>query len=70
VYGVAERDVPGDALVEAVFAEDAEGGGEAAFEVVAFGMFVGEGWRAGRKRVLAGCFALGGADWEGVSGDG
>lgn len=44
----------GDALVEAVFAEDAEGGGEAAFEVVAFGVFVGEGWRAGE--VLACCF--------------
>lgn len=27
LYGVAERDVAGDALVEAVFAEDAEGGG-------------------------------------------
>jgi len=46
--------VAGDALVEAVFAEDAEGGGEAAFEVVAFGVFVGEGWGAGE--VLACCF--------------
>lgn len=27
LHGVAERDVPGDAFVEAVFAEDAEGGG-------------------------------------------
>jgi hypothetical protein len=43
--------VPGDALVEAVFAEDAEGGGEAAFEVVAFGVFVGEGWGAGNAMV-------------------
>lgn len=39
VNGVAERDVPGDAFVETVFAEDAEGGRETAFEVVAF--FVG-----------------------------
>ena len=39
--------MPGYAFVEAVFAEDAEGGGEAAFEVVAFGVFVGEGWGAG-----------------------
>ena len=46
--GVAECDVPSDTLVEAVFAEDAEGGGEPAFEVVAFGEFVGEGWGAGR----------------------
>jgi len=46
--------VAGDALVEAVLAEDAEGGGEAAFEVVAFGVFVGEGWGAGE--VLVCCF--------------
>ena len=45
--GVAEGDVAGDAFVEAVFAENAEGGGEAAFEVVAFGVFVCEGWWAG-----------------------
>ena len=47
LHGVAEGDVAGDALVEAVFAEDAEGGSEAAFEVVSFGMFVVEGWGAG-----------------------
>lgn len=34
------------AFVEAVLAEDAEGGGEPAFEVVALGVFVGEGWGA------------------------
>jgi hypothetical protein len=49
---VAERDVAGDAFVEAVFAEDAEGGGQAAFEVFALFVFVGEGWGAGwRERV-------------------
>ena len=47
--GVAEGDVPGYAFVEAVFAEDAEGGGEAAFEVVAFGVLVGECWGAWRR---------------------
>jgi hypothetical protein len=36
--------VAGDAFVEAVFAENAEGGGEAALEVVAFSVFVGKGW--------------------------
>lgn len=55
---VAEGDVAGYAFVEAVFAEDAEGGGEAAFEVVAFGVFVGEGWGAGEEMLLARCFAL------------
>ena len=44
LHGVAERDVACDAFVEAVFAEDAEGCCQAAFEVVAFGVFVGEGW--------------------------
>jgi hypothetical protein len=42
--GVAECDVAGYAFVEAVFAEDAEGGGQAAFEVLAFFVLVGEGW--------------------------
>lgn len=41
--GVADGDVAGDALVEAVLAEDAEGEGEAALEVVALGVLVGEG---------------------------
>jgi len=47
LYGVAERDVAGDTFVEAVFAEDAEGGGEAAFEVFALFVLVGEGWGSG-----------------------
>lgn len=33
-----------DALVEAVLAEDAEGGGQAAFEVFTLFVLVGEGW--------------------------
>jgi hypothetical protein len=32
------------AFVEAVFAEDPEGGGQAAFEVFALFVLVGEGW--------------------------
>lgn len=36
--------MPGDAFVEAVFTEDAEGGGEPAFEVFALFVFVCEGW--------------------------
>lgn len=44
VDGIAEGDVTGDTLVEAVFAEDAEGGGETAFEVVTLGVLVGEFW--------------------------
>lgn len=63
VHGVAERDVARYTFVEAVFAEDAEGGGEAAFEVVAFGVFVGEGWGAGEEMLLARCFALSIARW-------
>lgn len=47
VDGVAERNVARYAFVEAVFAEDAEGGGETAFEVVAFGVLVVESWSAG-----------------------
>lgn len=42
LHGVAQRDVARHALVEAVFAEDAEGGGEAAFEVFALFVLVGE----------------------------
>lgn len=48
VDGVAERDVPGDAFVEAVFAEDAEGGGQPAFEVFTLFVLVGEGWWSGK----------------------
>ena len=59
----------GYAFVEAVFAEDAEGGGEAAFEVVAFGVFVGEGWGAGRG-VLVLVLCVGSARWRGVLMDG
>jgi len=44
LHRVAEGDVAGDAFVEAVFAEDAEGGGQAAFEVFALFVLVGEGW--------------------------
>jgi hypothetical protein len=47
LHGVAKRDVAGDAFVEAVFAEDAEGGGQTAFEIFAFFVLVGEGWRTG-----------------------
>jgi hypothetical protein len=36
------RYVPGDAFVEAELAEDAEGGGESAFKVLPFGVFVAE----------------------------
>ncbi len=43
VDGVAEGDVPGDAFVVAKFAEDAEGEGEAAFQIGALGVFVREG---------------------------
>lgn len=42
----------GHAFVVAEFAEDAEGEGEAAFEVGAFGVFVGEGWRRGELEHL------------------
>jgi hypothetical protein len=38
--------VASDALIEAVFAEDAEGGGEASLEIVALLVFVVELWRA------------------------
>jgi hypothetical protein len=49
--------VPGYAFVEAVFAEDTEGGGEAAFEVVALFVLVGEGWWSGWVVLLVGCDA-------------
>jgi hypothetical protein len=59
LHGVAERDVAGDAFVKAVFAEDAEGGGQAAFEVFALLVLVGEGWGSGLERevllVLGAC---------------
>jgi hypothetical protein len=58
---VAEGDVAGDAFIEAVFAENTEGGSEAAFEVVAFGVFVCEGWWAGVE-VLVGVVESG---WSG-----
>lgn len=48
--GVAEGDVTCDALVVAVFAEDAEGGCEAAFEVFALFVLVFEGWGSGGAR--------------------
>lgn len=44
LHGVAQRDVACHAFVEAVFAEDPEGGGQAAFEVFALFVLVGEGW--------------------------
>ena len=44
----------GDAFVVAEFAEDAEGEGEAAFEVGAFGVFVGEGGGGGEFQHLGG----------------
>jgi hypothetical protein len=61
LHGVAERDVAGDALVEAVFAEDAEGGGQAAFEVFTLFVLVGEGWGPGwwRGRWLVGSLVIG-----------
>jgi hypothetical protein len=39
--------VAGYAFVEAVFAEDPESGGQAAFEVVALFVLVGESWWSG-----------------------
>jgi hypothetical protein len=38
--------VAGYAFVEAVFAEDPESGGQAAFEVVALFVLVDESWRS------------------------
>ena len=57
LYGIAEGDVACDTLVVAVFAEDAEGGCEAAFEVFALLVLVFEGrWpdglRAGQSMQL------------------
>ena len=47
LHGVTHGDVASHALVEAIFAENAEGGCEAAFEVVALLVWVVElGWSA------------------------
>jgi len=54
LHGVAQGDVARDALVEAVFAEDAEGSGEPAFEVFALFVLVGEGWGSVRWEWLVG----------------
>lgn len=48
LYRIAERDMACNALVVSVFAEDAEGGCEAAFEIFALFMLVFEGgWSDG-----------------------
>jgi hypothetical protein len=47
--------VPGDAFVEAELAEDAEGGGESAFKVLPFGVFVAEDWWAGEVAEVGWC---------------
>lgn len=56
----------GDAFVVAKVAEDAEGESEAAFEIDAFGLFVGEGWRGGEFEHL--CIGGLGVDFGFVSG--
>lgn len=58
VDGVARRYVSCEAFVEAVVSEDAVSAGEAAFDVFAFFVFVGEGglggWGCGEADVGAG----------------
>lgn len=49
VHRVPDRDVPCYAFVEAVFAEDAQGGGEPPFEVFALFVLVGEFGGAGES---------------------
>lgn len=55
---VAECDVARDALVVAQFAEDAEGEREAAFQVCALFVLVGEAWGGGKFLQLDLCVAL------------
>ena len=70
VDGVADGDVSGDAFVETVFAEDAQGGGEAALEVFALFVFVGEFGGAGEFEQFDLGLGFGDAGVEGGFGGG
>lgn len=70
IDGIADGDVAGDAFVEAVFAEDAQGGGEAALEVFALFVFVGEFGGAGEFGHLHFGLGFGEAGVEGEFGGG
>lgn len=63
IDGIANGDVSRDAFVEAVFAEDAEGGSEAALEVLALFFLVIEDGRTAQCHFY---FGFGGAGFLGV----